>query len=168
VPRLVLGKIDARLAAAPFLRPRPLPAGWELFPWRELSAAERRDVVERQQRGEWFPPALSPFQMEERIEPELSLGLRRDGRVVGWLICHRVGADLVQLTSLFVAEGHRQAGRGLALAAAGLERFLAAGIPRAIFMVDVENRSMRRFFERRLRPHLAGEAEMLRSARALR
>lgn len=166
-PRLRLGKADARLAGAAALRPRPLPAGYEVFPWSELAAAERRDVVERQQRAEWFPPALSPFQMEERLEPALSFGLRHGGRVVGWLIAHRVGDDLVQCTSLFVEAGHRRGGRGVALLAAGIERFLASGVPRAIFMVEVGNPAMLRFFERRLRPHLAAEAELLGSSRAL-
>lgn len=168
VPRLRLGKVDARLADAAALRPRPLPEGYEIFPWGDLAAAERREVIERQQRAEWFPPALSPFQMEERIEPALSLGLRHAGRVVGWLIAHRVGDDLVQCTSLFVEAGHRRAGRGVPLLAAGVERFLASGIPRAIFMIDVSNPSMLRFFERRLRPHLAGEAELLGASLALR
>jgi GNAT superfamily N-acetyltransferase len=149
------------------VRPRALPAGYEVFPWSELAAAERREVIERQQRAEWFPPALSPFQMEERLEPALSLGLRHAGRVVGWLIAHRVGDDLVQCTSLFVEAGHRRAGRGVALLAAGVERFLASGIPRAIFMVDVANPAMLRFFERRLRPHLAAEAELLGASLAL-
>jgi hypothetical protein len=167
-PKLRLGKADARLAEAAALRPRPLPEGYEVFPWSDLTAAERRDVIERQQRREWFPPALTPFQMEERIEPTLSLGLRHGGRVVGWLIVHRVGADLVQCTSLFVEAGHRRAGRGLPLLAAGVERFLAGAFPRAIFMVDVANPPMLRVFERRLRPHLAGEAELLASSLALR
>lgn len=168
VPRLRLGKVDARLADAAALRPRPLPEGYEIFPWSDLAAAERREVIERQQRAEWFPPALSPFQMEERIEPALSLGLRHAGRVVGWLIAHRVGDDLVQCTSLFVEAGHRRAGRGVPLLAAGVERFLASGIPRAIFMVEVSNPAMLRFFERRLRPHLAAEAELLGASLALR
>jgi uncharacterized protein (TIGR03032 family) len=167
-PRLRLGKVDARLAGAAALRPRALPAGYEVFPWSDLAPAERRELIERQQRAEWFPPALSPFQMEERLEPALSLGLRHEGRVVGWLIAHRVGEDLVQCTSLFVEAGHRRAGPGVALLAAGVERFLASGIPRAIFMVEVSNPAMLRFFERRLRPHLAAEAELLGASLALR
>lgn len=167
VPRLRLGKADARVVEAAVMRPRRLPEGYEIFPWAELTADERREVVERQQRGPWFPPALSPFQMEDRVEPALSLGLRHRGRVAGWLICHRVGAELVQCTSLFVEEGHRRLGRGLALLAAAAESFATCDVERVIFMVEVANAPMMRFFERRLASHLAGSSEMLGSSLTL-
>jgi ribosomal protein S18 acetylase RimI-like enzyme len=167
VPRLRLGKADARVVEAAVMRPRRLPEGYEIFPWAELTADERREVVERQQRSPWFPPALSPFQMEDRVEPALSLGLRHRGRVAGWLICHRVGAELVQCTSLFVEEGHRRLGRGLALLAAAAESFATCDVERVIFMVEVANAPMMRFFERRLASHLAGSSEMLGSSLTL-
>src|SRR5690606_26304005 len=119
------------------------------------------------QRREWFPPALSPFQLEDRVHPELSLGLRHDGRVIGWLVCHQVGEGLAQFTAMFVEPGHPRIGRGVPLVAEAASPLPSSDATRAIFAIDAENRPMIRFFERRLRSHIAGESEMLRSIRRL-
>ncbi len=172
---LLLAQTDFSLLEESWLEPRPLPEGYEIFPWGELTAAERRELIRRQQRAPWFPEELSPFQLEERIDPEVSVGLRfRDlageggtTRVVGWLVAHRVKEDVVQYTALFVEEGHGRLGRGIPLIVAAARRQEAAGVPRAIFMVRAENRVMRRFLERRMAPNLTDRAELLRSGKRL-
>jgi hypothetical protein len=156
---------------------RPVPEGYEIFPWRELSPDERREIIRRQQRGAWYPETLSPFHLEDRIDSEVSVGLRRLGsgkgngsegsRVIGWMIAHRVKDELVQYTSLFVEEGHGKLGRGLPLIAAAARRQRAAGVPRGIFMVQGENRAMRRLLERRMAPYLTERAELLASGKRL-
>lgn len=175
--QVLLAGTDARILALPWLEPRPLPEAYEVFPWHELTPGERRDIVRRQQRGPWFPEALSPFQLEERIDPEVSVGLRHrpgevagaagESRVIGWLLAHRAKEDVVQYTSLFVEEGHGKLGRGLPLIAAAARRQEATGVPRAIFMVQARNRAMRRLVERRLAPYLTERAELLRSGKRL-
>lgn len=169
---VLLAQTDARILELPWLAVRPLPAGYETFPWGELTAEERRDIVRRQQRDPWYPDALSPFHLEDRIDREVSVGLRRQGgdggRVIGWLLAHRVKDDVVQYTSLFVEDGHGKLGRGIPLIAAAARRQEAAGVPRAIFMVQTENRAMRRLLERRMAPYLTGRAEVLRSGKHLR
>jgi uncharacterized protein (TIGR03032 family) len=169
--QVLMAQTDTRILAVPWLDPRPLPEGYEIFPWGELSPEDRREIVRRQQRAPFFPEALSPFQLEERVDPEVSVGLRHrsDGRsrVIGWLLAHRVKEDVVQYTTLFVEDGHGKLGRGLPLIAAAARRQEAAGVPRAIFMVQAENREMRRLVERRLAPYLTERAELLRSAKRL-
>ncbi|HSL82509.1 MAG TPA: GNAT family N-acetyltransferase, partial [Thermoanaerobaculia bacterium] len=173
--QVLMAGTDARILALPWLAPRPLPPAYEIFPWGELTPAERREIVRRQQRAPWFPQALSPFQLEERIDPEVSVGLRHrpggdggESRVIGWLLAHRAKEDVVQYTSLFVEEGHGKLGRGLPLIAAAARRQEATGVPRAIFMVQAWNRAMRRLVERRLAPYLTERAELLRSGKILR
>ncbi len=177
--QVLLAQTDFRLLDQPWLEPRPLPAGYEIFPWGELTPAERRAIVRRQQRAPWFPEDLSPFQLEDRIDLEVSVGLRHldpggapaaaggERRVIGWLLAHRVKDDVVQYTTLFVEEGHGRLGRGIPLIVAAARRQEAAGVPRAIFMVRAENRAMRRFLERRMAPYLTDRAELLRSAKRL-
>lgn len=170
--RVVMVQTDQRILALPWLEPRPLPAGYEVFPWRELQPDERRAIVRRQQREPWYPEELSPFHLEERIDPEVSVGLRRVGgagrRVIGWLVAHRVKGEVVQYTSLFVEDGHGKLGRGIPLIAAAARRQREAGVPRAIFMVQAENRAMRRLLENRLAPYVTERAELLRSGKVLR
>ena len=169
---VLLLQTDARILALPWLAPRPLPPGYEIFPWGELTPEERRDIVRRQQRAAWFPESLSPFALEDRLDRDVSVGLRRrDGdssRVIGWLVAHRVKEDVVQYTSLFVEPGHRKLGRGLPLIAAAARRQEASGVPRAIFMLQAHSHEMRRLVERRLAPYLTDRAELLRSGKLLR
>lgn len=171
-PRILLAQTDTRLLELPWLAPRPLPEGYEVFPWGELTPEERRGIVRRQQRQPWFPETLSPFQLEERIDLEVSVGLRHrrdaEDRVIGWLLAHRVKDEVVQYTSLFVEEGHGKLGRGIPLIAAAARRQEAVGVPRAIFMVRQEDREMRRLVERRLAPYLTERAELLGSGKRLR
>jgi GNAT superfamily N-acetyltransferase len=178
-PRLkvLLVATDFRMLEGEIFEERPVPEGYEIFPWRELSPDERREIVRRQQRGAWYPETLSPFHLEDRIDSEVSVGLRRLGsgegngsdgsRVIGWMIAHRVKDELVQYTSLFVEEGHGKLGRGLPLIAAAARRQRAAGVPRGIFMVQGENRAMRRLLERRMAPYLTERAELLASGKRL-
>jgi uncharacterized protein (TIGR03032 family) len=146
---------------------RPLPDGYEIFPWKDLGAERRREIVHRQQEASWYPEALSPFQMEERIDPEVSVGLSHGGRVVGWMVAHRVSDEVVQYTSLFVEPGHGKLGRGLPLVAEAARRQVDAGVPRGIFMVQADNTAMRRLIDRRLGEYLTDRAEMLRSGKRL-
>jgi uncharacterized protein (TIGR03032 family) len=169
--QVVLAQTDARILALPWLAPRPLPPGYEIFPWGELTADERRGIVRRQQRAPWYPEALSPFQLEERIDLDVSVGLRRreggESRVIGWMLAHRAKEGVVQYTALFVEEGHGRIGRGIPLIAAAARRHEATGVPRAIFMVQAENRAMGRLLERRLAPYLTERGELLRSRKRL-
>jgi uncharacterized protein (TIGR03032 family) len=169
--QVLMAQTDTRILALPWLDPRPLPPGYEIFPWGELTAEERREIVRRQQRAPWYPEALSPFQLEERIDLEVSVGVRRhaggESRVIGWLLAHRAKPDVVQYTTLFVEEGHAKLGRGLPLIAAAARRQDAAGLPRAIFMVQAGNPEMRRLVERRLAPYLTERAELLRSSKRI-
>jgi uncharacterized protein (TIGR03032 family) len=169
--QVLLAKTDTRMLELPWLEVQPLPEGYEIFPWADLTAEDRREIVRRQQREPWFPEALSPFHLEDRTDREVSVGLRHRGksgtRVIGWLLAHRVKDDVVQYTSLFVEDGHGKLGRGIPLIAAAARRQEAAGVPRAIFMVQAENRAMRRLVERRMAPYLTERAELLRSGKRL-
>ena len=169
-PQVLLATTDfrfLRFLESSGLRERPLPDGYEIFSWDDLDGAQRREIVRRQQREPWYPEALSPFQLEERLDREVSVGLRHRGRVVGWLLAHRVGDEVVQYTSLFVEPGHGKLGRGLPLIAAAARRQERSGVPRAIFAVQADNRAMRRLLERRLAPYLAERSTLMRSGKRL-
>jgi uncharacterized protein (TIGR03032 family) len=167
VARRLLIQVDERMANADWLAREELPAGWTVFPWSELSAEDRQDILDRQRESEWFPPALTPFQLEDRIHAPTSLGLRHDGRVVGWLITHLVMPETLQYTCLFVERGAQRGVRSVPLLVAGVRRQLDLGIPRGIFMIDVENRPMMRFYERRLKPFAVQTSELKWASKTL-
>ena len=100
------------------------------------------------------------------MEPLNSLGLRRDGAVVGWMATHRLRADLVQYTCLFVREGVAR-GRSIALLAEAVRRQVRAGVPLMAFMMDASNAAMHRFLERRLTPYVVSRADVRRAGKHL-
>lgn len=86
-----------------------LPAGFEIFYWRDLTENDRASL-QKKLRQNRIPEAVSPFQDEANIEYLNSLGLRREGEVVGWMISHRLDANTVRYSSIFVEHDLQQRG----------------------------------------------------------
>lgn len=150
------------------LAPVKLPEGVELFTWRDLSNAEERSILERQEREGWFPQALTPFQAAPRIEQNISVGLRVAGEVAGWMIVHRLSYDTVQYSALFVRHDLRGSGLARALVAEAIRRRLQVpAIRHGVFLVDTRNKPMLRFAEGPLRPLLAQRSELRVSRKKL-
>lgn len=138
-----------RAVHLPWLDKYRLPDAFTIFSWSELTAAERQAIAERAD----YPPLLSPFQREDRQESLNSLGLRYQGRVVGWSITHRIDPDTIEYSALYVQPEFQNLGRAIPVLAASIKRQIAAGIRHFIFQIQVENKGMVRFMERYLRPY---------------
>jgi GNAT superfamily N-acetyltransferase len=132
-----------------------LPSGYTIFPWVELTLQERELIQKQQAISPWYPEILSPFKEEEAIEPLNSLGLRYQNQVVGWMITHRVAADTVRYTKLFVREDLQPLGRAISLLSAAIKLQLESReTTKAVFTVVANNTPMVRFVYRRLAPYL--------------
>jgi uncharacterized protein (TIGR03032 family) len=136
------------LAGADWNKRFPIAAPYALFPWVEATVA---DMATAKTLG--APPELLPPSTAAGLEPAVSLGLRHNGALVGWLIAHRMDADTVRYSSLYVAPRHRSHARGLALLAEGFTRQHQAGIPQAKAAVHVGNAVSWTTFERRVREY---------------
>ena len=166
---LVLFKSVDRLFVEPaWFRRNLLPRGYEIFPWIDLGAQERVRIVQKQRTSTWFPAELTPFQEEDRLEIANSLGLRRRGEVVGWLITHRVDPEVIQYSSLFVSPQLQRLGRALPLVVEAIRRQRELGIPRAIFQVRADNRAAIRFVQRRMPGTVAAQVSRWIAEKELR
>ncbi|MFQ5814436.1 MAG: GNAT family N-acetyltransferase [Anaerolineae bacterium] len=166
--RALIGKTDReRMAEALRLHQFRLPDGFAIFPWSEITPQERQEIQQRQETEQWYPPVLAPFQEEDRIEPLNSLGLRYQGRVVGWMITHRTAPDTIQYTSLFVQKEFQSLGRAIPLLMESIRRQVSSEVPYAIFMVDVENDPTVKLVYRRMRPYLISLTESRTSRKML-
>lgn len=146
LPGMLMVQATRRVLEAPWAKVKAT-AGDEVFAWSTASAQELEAL-----RGEtWFPPALGPF-LNEPYEPINSLGLRREGRVIGWMLTHRMGPMTVRYSRLFVHPDHRIHARGIHLIVEAVRRQDQAGLPFGTFGVRSDNLSMRRFVERRMTP----------------
>lgn len=160
-PRMTLCKAGNAILTARFMRRRPLDPDFAIVPWRELTTADEAEILREQADRPWFPERLSPFQEREIQEPMNSLGLRHRGLVAGWMITHRVAADTVRYTSLFVRDELRGRGASMALVREATFLQLAALGPAsfAMFGVLVDNPEMRRFVDRVMAPFLVDRFE---------
>jgi GNAT superfamily N-acetyltransferase len=144
-----------------------LPEEFAVFPWTELTEAEREEILRRQEAEEWYPEILSPFRDEEFTEPVVSVGVRYRGEVAGWMICHRVSENTVRYSKLFVRKDLQRMGRAIPLLAESLRRHDASSgenIPQyALWQVEYDNVFMMNFVKRRVMPHICEIHEYRRS-----
>jgi GNAT superfamily N-acetyltransferase len=148
--------LEDHLAALDAMQPE-LPPGFSFFPWSELSEADRQDIRARQGGENGYPPTLDPFQLPGYPVFNNSLGLRYAGRVVGWLVTHRGGPDVIQYTSLFTWPELRSVGRvklAFAMIVTAIRQQVAQGIFHFIFQVEAHNRPMQYFVRQYFAPYV--------------
>ncbi|MEA5621326.1 TIGR03032 family protein [Cronbergia sp. UHCC 0137] len=142
------------IAQAPWLNQPPLTAEFSLFPWTELTAKDRQELQLLD-----FPEVLSPLADKQRLELLNSLGLRYQEQLIGWIVTHRVAANTIRYSSLFVAKPFRVRGRGIYLLATAIQRQIVSPITNYKFAIASENTAMLRFLRRHLQPYLTATSE---------
>ena len=161
LPGMLIVQATRRILEAPWACVSARP-GDEVLPWAAVSPEELGAL-----KGEtWFPEALGPFPIEP-YEPINSLALRRDGRLIGWMLTHRIGPKTVRYSRLFVHPDHRIHARGISLIVEAVRRQDRAGLPFGTFGVRSDNLAMRRFVERRMAPWLESLKEGIYVMRSL-
>lgn len=133
---------------APWVYQYPLPTKFTVFPWIELSEAERDQILQRQT----YPANLSPFDPDPRLEPINSLGLRYQGEVIGWTINHRIAPDTIRYSTMFVEARFQRLGRGFSLLTEAIKRQIDSGIPYATAAVSSDNLPMLHCADRYYKP----------------
>ncbi|WP_204153711.1 GNAT family N-acetyltransferase [Leptolyngbya sp. CCY15150] len=131
-----------------------LPAHYQFFLWTELTPAERTDLEQRMQ-GDGLMQRFNPFLDADRLEPLNSLGLRCDNRIIGWVITHRIAADTIRYTQMYVDPASQPLSRSTLLLAKAIQ-LQVEQLPhtKGTFRVDIDNAPMVRFVHRRLKPYL--------------
>ncbi len=126
---------------------------YQIFPWAELTSREREQLQRSQADSPWIPPGLEPWMHDRHsFDPISSLGLRHRGRVVGWVINHRVSPSTVRFTCSFMRKDLGRRGRILPLYTASLERLDEAGCKDCLFITPVEFPTMVSFVKDRCAP----------------
>ncbi|NEQ73973.1 MAG: TIGR03032 family protein [Okeania sp. SIO2C9] len=153
-----------KIAQAPWLYKHILPDSFTIFPWSELTDAEKQQIQQTLD----YPTSLSPFEDNSRLEPLNSLGLRYGDEVVGWMVTHRVAPDTIRYSTMFVAQRFQKLGRGVALIAEALKQQIASPVPNCTWGVAMENQQMVKFLRRRLAPYTTFISESRQSGKRLK
>jgi GNAT superfamily N-acetyltransferase len=170
VVRAYVGRVQGhKLAEAAWLKPPRLPRCFEIFLWRDLKPEERRQIQESQERAPWFPSNLDPFRIEP-FEPLNSVGLRFENEVVGWQINHRIAADTIRYTALFVRQDLQATGVASALLQTSSLLHLNcedASVDKATFVVPAQQTGMVQFVRNRMQPFLSQLNESVETIKEL-
>jgi GNAT superfamily N-acetyltransferase len=126
---------------------------YHIFLWSELRPEERAEIRRSQAEKQWIPPGLEPWMHDHHsFDPVSSLGLRYRGRVVGWVINHRVSPTTVRFTCSFMRKDLGRRARIMPLYTASLERLEESGCQECLFITPVEFPTMVSFVKDRCAP----------------
>jgi GNAT superfamily N-acetyltransferase len=85
---------------------------YEIFAWKDLRPEERSRLRETQEATGWIKPDLVPWNWDEDgWEPVSSVGVRKDGEVVGWVLNHAISDRVVRFTCSFIRRDLGRRGR---------------------------------------------------------
>lgn len=144
------------------------PPGYEEFLWKDLTSDDRAELSAKKWQRR-FSPSVSPFRGEENIELLNSLGLRFQGKVVGWMITHRVDPETIRYSSLYVERSLQMTGIAMKLLAHAIERHVRAPTKRAMIeipLLEVDS-SWIRLIEKRLVPYATETARLQQAWKSL-
>jgi ribosomal protein S18 acetylase RimI-like enzyme len=153
--------------AGPWVKAYRLRDGDEIFPWAGLTAAERGAILRQQAESPWYPESLSPFQEEGMVDAATSVGIRRRGEVVAWMITHRLAPDLVRYTANWARADLQRRGYSVLVMAEAFRRQVRASIPRCVLGVRADNIAMLRLVARKMVPYAAAISESRGSLKML-
>ncbi len=130
-----------------------LPDDYTIFPWHSLEESEKESIKNQM---EIHPRIIDPFTEEDKIEPINSLGLRYKDKVIGWMINHRTAPDTIRYTAMDVHPDYQPLSRSILFLAKAidLQCKTVPEVPKATFMVKIDNTPMVNFVHRRLAPYL--------------
>lgn len=89
--------------------------GFEEILLKDLSTSEKNDLLRRWEQGS-IPDYIYPLDREKaEIEYGNSLALRHQGKIVGWMVTHRLTPDLIRYSSLYLEDEFSSTGYWLKL-----------------------------------------------------
>jgi GNAT superfamily N-acetyltransferase len=139
---------------APWYQKAQLPPNSEIFPWAELPAEEGEALRRSQAERGWIPTDLEPWRCDQNFDRVSSVGLRKSGEIVGWVINHRMTPDLVSFTISFMRPDLARRGAIFGLYVASLKRLQGTGVT-CTYVTDATFESMVRFTLRRVAPFVS-------------
>ncbi|NEO25082.1 GNAT family N-acetyltransferase, partial [Moorena sp. SIO4A5] len=164
--RLICQSTTDKIAKAPWMQ-LSMSSSYQIFPWIEITQAERRTIEEQQQQHPWIDPDLVPWKYEKELEPLNSLGLRYRGQVVGWVITHRIAPDTIRYSSMFVRKDLQKRARGMTLVVNAIQLQAQVNIPNCVCSVQITNTAMSNFVKKHMSPYLTSFEESRVSFKAL-
>jgi hypothetical protein len=125
-----------------------------IISWDTVTAQHREDFTRRRKADpHLFPHVLNPFHRAINHNPETSLALIQDERLMGWLITHAISSDILGWTVSYVLPPLEHKARVLALWRETLNRQISLTEYTHIqFDIRHDAHGMLRLIQKRLKP----------------
>jgi len=137
-----------------------MPRHFDICRWVDVSREEISRLRESQMATGWIMPSLVPWYYEGgAIDPTSSVGILYRNEIVGWILNHKIGDNVLRFTCAFVRRDLARLGRLMPALSESVRRAIDVGFHRITFAVSAENSPMIRFAERWMRPWLSFSAE---------
>lgn len=141
---------DAKKCA--WYRRARMPAGASIFKWSEITREDLARLKQSQIERRWIHPKLEPWSGNPHFDEISSVGMRKDGDIVGWVINHRLSPDVVTFSTAFMRPDLARLGASFPLYVASLETLMGSGVL-CSFVTNAEDfADMARFMLRRGAP----------------
>lgn len=139
----------------------PLGEGYTVFPWKDLTEADRQALRESQRATGWIKPDLEPWKHDaEGFEPVSSLGIRLHGELVGWIINHALDERVVRFTCSFIRRDLGRRGKIVPAYTESIRRLSSeTGFVEGTFTAPVRHGGMSGFVLRRCAPFVRFRGE---------
>lgn len=152
----------------PWFRRYKRRSGFEFFPWAELSAEEARELRRSQTETAWIAEDLVPWLHDHYgFEPVSSLGIRLDGKIVGWVINHPVDANTVRFTCSYIRKDLARRGHILPAYSESISRLRETSFSRCTLTVPAHHPEMTGFIRRWCEPWVSFVGETRGSVKIL-
>jgi hypothetical protein len=141
----------------------------EVFPWAEVSPAEREVLISSQQSEPWIPTNLEPWKHDQDgFEPVSSVGIRQNGSIVGWVINHAISPSVVRFTCSFIRKDLGRRGKLVPVYTESIGRLLDTDFESCTFTVPLQHRGMAAFTLRWIGPLASFKGETRGTQKLLR
>lgn len=150
----------AEALSTPWYGRFPAPEGGEVFSWKDLTPAERQQIVDSNDRAPWIPVSLQPWRHDQvKFDEVSSVGLRYHGEVVGWVINHRVDERTVRFTCSFMRRDLARRARILTLYSEAVRRLSETGCQACTFITPTVYPEMVQFIHKHMAPYASFTGE---------
>ncbi len=141
------------VAKFPWLDKYRVRSGGEIFPWTELKPEEREELQRSQAETGWIAKDLQPWDHDALgFEPVTSVGMRLEGKVVGWVINHAISETMLRFTCSYIRKDLGRRGRILPLYSESLRRLPQTQFEECTFVAPIWHPTMAHFVQRWVGP----------------
>lgn len=142
-----------RMSDAAWVTRYRLGPEFEIFPWAELQDEEMEQIRQSNLETPWIKADLLPWdQVIMGFERETSLGVRRHGVVVGWVINHAISPEILRFTCSFIRRPFGKLGKIVPVYGESFQRARQAGFQTAHFTTPLDHVGMAAFAKRWIAP----------------